>query len=410
MTFVRKPLIVLWITWIALLGAGCAHQEGNVAPAAQTPEKAGPDQVVLDPAALREGRIVLTDVKQDRLPEVLRVTGRIGVNENQTARVGAVTQGRVVRVLANVGDFVQLGQPLAEMHSHEVHDIRAELTKARAEMDRRRSDLQYASTARDRTARLHTLKAASLEQLQRSEADVIVAEQAVVSAQAEIDRILEHLHYLGVSMEPDLPARPVVAGSREPSERIPVVAPLAGTVLKRMVTPGAVVSASSDLFEIGNLGTLWVNAEVHEKYLSSLKVGLPVEVSVQAYPEESFPGRLTYVGETLDPTTRTAQLRCETKNSARKLKPEMYATITINLGQTVEVPLIQTSAITDVDGESVVFVYQSDGRFRVRRVKAGRQTGSQTEVLEGLRSGEKVASTGSFLLKSELLKSRMAEE
>jgi membrane fusion protein, heavy metal efflux system len=410
MTFRRKPLTVLWITWIVLMGTGCTHQEGNIAPAAKASQKPDSDQVVLDPAALREGRIVLSDVKQDRLPEVLRVTGRIGVNENQTARVGAITQGRVVRVLANVGDFVQLGQPLAEMHSHEVHDIRAELTKARAEMDRRRSDLQYASTARDRTARLHTLKAASLEQLQRSEADVIVAEQAVVSAQAEIDRILEHLHYLGVSMEPDLPARPVVAGSREPSERIPVVSPLAGTVLKRMVTPGAVVTASSDLFEIGNLGTLWVNAEVHEKYLSSLKAGLPVEVSVQAYPEDSFPGRLTYVGETLDPTTRTAQLRCETGNPERKLKPEMYATITINLGHAVEVPLIQTSAITDVDGESVVFVHQSDGSFRVRRIKPGRQTGSLTEVLQGLRSGEKVASTGSFLLKSELLKSRMAEE
>jgi multidrug resistance efflux pump len=108
------------------------------------------------------------------------------------------------------------------MHSHEVHDIRAELTKARAELDRRRSEVQFFSKARDRAARLHSLKAASLEQLQRAEADVIVAEQAVVSAQAEIDRIIEHLHYLGVSPEPDRPVRAVAPGSPEPSERIPV--------------------------------------------------------------------------------------------------------------------------------------------------------------------------------------------
>ncbi len=410
MTFLRHPLTFFWIACIVLMAAGCTHQEGNVPPATKAAEEADSNRVVLNPAALREGHVVLTDVTQDRLPEVLSVTGRIGVNENQTARVGAVAQGRIVRVLANVGDFVHVGQPLAEMHSHEVHDIRAELTKARAEMDRRRSDLQFASAARDRTARLHALKAASLEQLQRSEAEVVVAEQAVVSAQAEIDRIIEHLQYLGVSMEPDPVARPVIAGSREPSESIPVVAPLAGTVLKRMVTPGAVVTASSDLFEIGNLGTVWVNAEVHEKYLASLKAGLPVEVSVQAYPTDSFPGRLTYVGEALDPTTRTAQLRCETRNPERKLKPEMYATITINLGHAVEVPLIPTTAITDVDGESVVFVYQGEGKFQVRQIKLGRQTGSLTEVLEGLRSGERVASTGSFLLKSELLKSRMVAE
>ncbi|HEU0006077.1 MAG TPA: efflux RND transporter periplasmic adaptor subunit, partial [Terriglobia bacterium] len=152
------------------------------------------------------------------------------------------------------------------------------------------------------------------------------------------------------------------------------------------------------------------NGEVHEKYLPSLKVGLPVEVSVQAYPESNFAGRLTYVGETLDPTTRTVQLRCETRNPERKLKPEMYATITINLGQSAEAPLIQTSAITDVGGDTVVFVHEKDARFRVRRIKLGRQTGSLTEVLEGLRSGEKIASSGSFLLKSELLKSQMAEE
>jgi membrane fusion protein, heavy metal efflux system len=405
----RNVSTIVLGAWLALTGVGCSGRSG-APPPEKAADKVDPDLVVVDPAALREGRIALSKVKQDRLPDVLSVTGRIGVNENQTARVGAVTQGRVVRVLANVGDSVQRGQLLAEMHSHEAHDVRAELTKGRAELDRRRSDLQFASKVRDRAARLHNLKAASLEQLQRAEADVFVAEQAVVSAQAEIDRITEHLHYLGVSLEPARPVLAVVPGSHEPSEWIPVLAPLSGIVLKRLVTPGAVVTASSDLFEIGNLNTLWVNGEVHEKYLSSLKIGLPVEVSVQAFPETSFAGRLTYVGETLDPTTRTVQLRCETENPKRKLKPEMYATITISLGQTVEAPLVETSAIFEVSGESVVFVHEKDARFRVRRIKLGRQTGSLTEVLEGLRSGETIASRGGFLLKSELLKSQMAEE
>ncbi|HEU0008074.1 MAG TPA: efflux RND transporter periplasmic adaptor subunit, partial [Terriglobia bacterium] len=175
----RNLFGIAWSAWFVLVGAGCSHQTGNsVQSSGKVVETADPELVVVDPAALREGRIALSEVKRDRIPEVLRVTGRIGVNENQTARVGAITQGRVVRVLANVGDSVQRGQPLAEMHSHEVHDIRAELTKARAELDRRRSEVQFFSKARDRAVRLHSLKAASLEQLQRAEADVIVAEQA----------------------------------------------------------------------------------------------------------------------------------------------------------------------------------------------------------------------------------------
>jgi cobalt-zinc-cadmium efflux system membrane fusion protein len=260
------------ILWLTLLGHGCSHQPEKDSPAA--PGNLEPDVVVLDPMVLHEGRIVLEEVKQERLPEVLRVTGRIGVNENRTARVGAITSGRVVRVFANVGDRVQRGQLLAEMHSHEVHDVRAEMTKAQAELDRRRSELQFARKARDRTARLHALKAASLEQVQRAEADLTVAEQAVISAQAEIERIAEHLRYLGVAPENDTEAdqraRPATPGTHEPSEWVPVVAPLAGIVLKRMVTPGAVVTASSDLFEISDLRTLWVNAEVLEYYLRSL--------------------------------------------------------------------------------------------------------------------------------------------
>jgi cobalt-zinc-cadmium efflux system membrane fusion protein len=176
-----------------------------------------------------------------------------------------------------------------------------------------------------------------------------------------------------------------------------------------MVTPGAVVTASSDLFEISDLRTLWVNAEVHERYLQSLRIGLPVQISVQAYPESSFEGRITYVGETLDPTTRTVQLRCETGNTRRELKPEMYATIAIRLDSGVETPVIHSSAVNELDGGSIVFVHEKEACFRVRRVKLGRQTGSLTEILEGLRPGEKVVRDGSFLLKSEFLKSQVKE-
>jgi multidrug resistance efflux pump len=159
------------------------------------------------------------------------------------------------------------------MHSHEVHDVRAELTKAQAELDRRRSELQFARKARDRTARLNQLKAASLEQLQRAEADLTVAEQAVISAQAEIERITEHLRYLGFAAEDHLEAeqraRPAAPGTHEPSERVPVVAPLAGVVLKRMVTPWGRLDIDAETVEN------WTHPGHRRKYIKSSAIHCP---------------------------------------------------------------------------------------------------------------------------------------
>jgi cobalt-zinc-cadmium efflux system membrane fusion protein len=412
----KGRLLACLLIGLAFL-SGCTSQAP--APASAPPaQKADQGIVELAPEALQGGRVQWEAAKISSMPELIRVTGRIGVNENLTSRVGSIVDGRVADVFANVGDQVRKGDQLARLVSHQVHDARAEYAKARAELQQRQSELEFARNAAKRASRLYELKAASLEQVQRAQADVQSAESAVTVARVEVNRVAEQLRHLGLSTagaedeytKAIAAEKPAAAGEYEEDELVPVLAPLGGTVLKRLVSPGTVVTPSSDLMVISDLTVLWVNAEVPEKYLPALKVGRSVGITVQAYGDQVFPGRITYIGDTLNPATRTVEVRCETQNREGKLKPEMYATIGFGVGEVTNALLIPTVAIQDIEGQSTVFVRESETRFRARKIRVGRQAGSQSEVLEGLSPGEVVVSTGSFLVKSELLNRNTAAE
>jgi membrane fusion protein, heavy metal efflux system len=371
------------------------------------------DLVLLDAAPAKEGRVKWEPARVEPLSEGLVVTGRIGVNENLTSRVGAVADGRIVAVFANVGDVVKKGQLLAQLHSHEVHDARAEYAKSQAELSRRQAELEFATNARNRASRLYELKATSQEQLQRSETDLRSAQLAIKSAQADINRIQEHLRHLGLSPEGAEEEYTRAAGQKqgeefEENELVPIVSPIAGKILKRMISAGTVVTPAIDLVLVSDLSSLWVNAEVPEKYLGALRVERPVRISVKAYGDRTFPGRITLIGDTLNPDTRTVQVRCETRNEGGMLKPEMYAMVGFEVGEARQALMIPSSALQDINGSSSVFLRESDTRYRVRRIRTGQQSREKFEILEGLKPGDAVVSTGSFLLKSELLKRLMS--
>ncbi len=370
--------------------------------------------IVLDPAMIRQNQIQLETVRREPLPEVVQVMGRIGVNENRTVRVGAIADGRIAVVQANVGDTVQEGQRLALLKSHEVDVARAEYAKAQAELKRRQAELEYAVNARMRSEKLLQLKAASLEQVQRATADQANAQAQVTSAQADIGRIEEELHHLGLSPESAeneyASAKKPKPGEFEEDELVPVTSPMAGTVLKRLISPGTVVTPSNDLFLISDLSTLWLTAEVPEKYLSMLKTGLQARFTVQAYSQEIFPTQIIQIGDSLDPDTRTVQVRGLIRNSARKLKPEMYATILFELGDGNPVTVVSAVSLQDVEGKPTVFRQTGDNVFAPVQVRIGRRSGGLLEILEGLKPGDSIVAEGSFVLKSELLKQSMSPE
>jgi cobalt-zinc-cadmium efflux system membrane fusion protein len=388
--------------------AGCSRR---APPAAK--EEAAPDasakEVVLSARMQSEGGVAVEPVAARSLPQVLRASGRITVSEERTWRIGAMSEGRILRVAANTGDRVASGQVLARMHSHDIHESRALYRKAVSELAHARAQEAYATRTRDRARRLYALKAASLEQVEHAEAELRGAQTTRANAEVEVERTRRHLvEYLQIALEEPAPH---AEGEDEPDEDlIPIKTPASGVVLTRNVTNGTVVAPANELFVISDLSLLWMIAAVNEENLSKLRVGLPASVSVQAYPGRTFRGRVTKVGEELDPTTRTIKARIELPNQDGRLKPEMYATAEIEVGGTQPAIFVPQAALQEVGGQSVVFVRRAPDRFEVRPVEIGRTLDGALEVKRGLSAGEAVVARGSFLLRSQMLKSTLGGE
>ena len=402
------------VSAILLMTLGGCSQPAAETEQAEPDAASDPDLIRLDQEAMRIAGITLGEVEIRKLEEDLRVSGRVTVNENATARVGSFTEGIVVGCCESVGSDVEKGQVLARLHSHEIHDAEASYWEARAELERRQTELQFAEKFYKRASRLYELKAGSLQKMQEAEAKFRGAETLLKIARAGVERADNHLRYLGLTPEQLPEAADEHAaegqGAHEEAHLIEVRSPVAGTIIERTVSTGAVVTPSDSLYVISDLRSLWVIAQVPEQHLSLLRSGLTVEVSVRAYPDKTFPARITYIGDALDPETRTVEVRCELKNPGRQLKTEMFATLTIHTGGSREAVVAPLEALQNMDGEEVLFVSEGEYSFRARRVRVGRHSGSVVEIVSGLQAGEKVVVAGAFRLKSELLKAQMIEE
>jgi RND family efflux transporter MFP subunit len=250
--------------------------------------------------------------------------------------------------------------------------------------------------------------------VQEAEVKLHSAEAFVEMAKAGLERAENHLRYLGLSPEelPGEAAEHAESGqnTHEEAHLIEIRSPVAGTIVERMVSQGAVVTPSDSLYVISDLSRLWVIAQAPEQYLPLLHEGESTEVSVRAYPGKVFPARIVKIGDALDPETRTVELRCELSNPGRLLKTEMFATIKIHAGGNRQATVAPLSALQHVDNEEIMFVPVGESAFRARRVQTGRHSGELVEILNGLDPGEKVVVAGAFHLKSELLKGQMTEQ
>jgi cobalt-zinc-cadmium efflux system membrane fusion protein len=339
------------------------------------------------------------------MPEVVRSTARLTNDENRTWRVGSISEGRIVSIFANVGDYVKEDQVLARMHSHDIHESRAEYQKAMAELARRKGLVDYNQRLRDRAKRLYDLKAGSLEQVERADTELHNAQTDVKNAEVEVERTRSHItEVLGLTMD-EMGRAPT-----EEEDLIPVRAPANGVVLTRNVTPGTVVTASTDQFLITDLSRLWAIAEVNEEHLDKLRVGMPVRIFVQAYGTEPFVGRIGKIGDVLDPATRTVKVRVELTNSKGRLKLEMYASTEIEVGSSNPVLAVPPESVQDVHGQSSIFVKVARDRFEVRPVRVGSTLEHHDMEISGnVKPGEEVVTNAAFILKSEFMKATLAK-
>jgi cobalt-zinc-cadmium efflux system membrane fusion protein len=171
------------------------------------------------------------------------------------------------------------------------------------------------------------------------------------------------------------------------------------------MSKGEVIEAGKKVATISDLSTVWVLLNIHEKDLAKVKQGTTVKIHTESYRGEVFAGKVAYIGNVVEPQTRTVPLRVEVPNPRARLKPGMFATAEVVTGiSSTEAIMIPSSAIQKIEGKPAVFVQGKDGSFAKRELELGREFGNSVEVNAGLKEGEQVVVTGAFTLKSELLK------
>lgn len=339
-----------------------------------------------------------TRVALKELQEYLHVVGTVQAIDTRIGHVRPLARGRVEKVDVRVGDRVRAGQALATFDNIEAGEVLAQYQGAVTELQRLKVQQASAQRIAERNNELSDLGAIAKKNAELSQVEAQSAKDSVRIQESVVTGLVSRLRRFGVEQ----------VNVSNPSTVIR--APFAGVVIKAQTAPGDVFDADRELFSIADLSHVWVQAEVYEQDLGRVKVGEPAAITVDTYPGERFQGQVTYLGDILDPQTRTARVRCEVANPGIRLKLDMFASIELPTHFSRRALVVPASAIQDLNGNSVVFIRKTPTGFEVRPVKTGKTLEEKTEIQSGLQEGEQVVSVGSFHLKSVALSSQIGEE
>ena len=417
-------------------GGGDEHGEGEG------------EEVMLTPETREAAGLEIEGVTERPAVALLRVTGTVETNQQQTQQATPLVGGRVERVNVVLGDTVRAGQVLAIISSPQIAQMHGKLHEAETTLALAERNLQRVTRAENRVAVL-SAKAkldeadATLRRTRRlielgagAGKDLIAAETAYKTAKAEYDfqsnislnrevqearaavetarvdvaHIRDEMRSLGVH---------IAAGERDHDHSrdtsvVAVVAPVSGAVTERLVNAGAGVEPGTSLFTIANTSTVWVIANVPEAQLGVLRPDTPAEVRSAALGGEAFAGRVNYIDPRLDEETRTGKVRVELQNPSGRLKAGMFVEVGFQAGTggaEGQELVVREEAIQRVGERTVVFVPKEDEEngFEVREVQVGAVRDGYARVLGGLRLGEKVVTKGSFTLKAQMQKGEMGD-
>lgn len=382
----RLALGLLLVGQLTACGRTPARKD-PVKEAAKTPRR-----IELSPAAVATAAIKIEEVRIRPIDEVLSLAGTLSHDENKVARVGPRVGGRVARILVDLGETVRTGQVLALIDSPELGEALAQWRKSRSVYEVRERDFERAKKL--------------LEGKAISQGEFLSREGEFRVAKAEMENADSRMHLFGLSHEDMV----TLSRGGEINSQFPLRSPIAGRVIDRQINPGEVVEVGKPLFTVGDIQNLWLFAQLYEKDLSRVRAGQHLEVATEAFPGEKFQGRIDYVGDQVDPATRTVRARSVIANPTGKLKPGMFVEARLAVASGEAVLAVPSSAVVEIDKAPTVFVSIAENVFEPRPIELGRAGKTATEVRRGLRAGERVVSEGTLTLKAEMQKSELAEE
>ncbi len=300
------------------------------------------------------------------LLKVTRTVGRVAYDETKLSTVNTKFEGWIEKLYVDyTGKYVRKGQPLASLYSPELVATEQEYLNA----------LRWAHPAGEKGG---------------------IKGMLSKDAQSLVDGARQRLRYFDIT---DAQIKSIEK-SGKPFRTLTIYSPVSGYVVNKAALQGMRVMPGDKLFDLADLSTVWVLADVYESDLPFVKVGDTARISLDNIPGREFVSRIDYVYPALSAETRTAQVRFSIPNPGGRLKPEMFTNIQIKtpLGRELAIP---ESAVINTGLRQIVYVDRGDGNFEPREITTGEQAGGMVQVLSGLKAGERVASAGNFLIDSE---------
>ena len=369
----RKKQFLCWLLVTAILTA-CSDSTEKSQPVSQPPKV--PGEVYLPPDSPKKAYVKTASLSLTQHPLLEPLAGKITYNESVTSRISSPVAGRVIAMPLALGTQVQTGSTLLELDSPDVAAAEADYAKAQA-------NLTLARKSYNRQQELYAGKAVSLKELER-------AQDEFNAARSEVQRTQDRLKNLHIS-------------TRQSDGRFALRSPVPGVVVERNVNPGMEVRPDHDapLFVVSNLKKLLVLMEVFEVNLNKIKLGQKLSISVPAYPGETFPATVQYIGQVLNENTRTVQVRCDLPNPDDRLLPGMYATITVESDPENRAIVIPLTAIFTEGDADYVFIALGDNHYQQRPVEIGLRLRDKAVITQGLQPNEILVTDGALMLRAE---------
>ena len=313
----------------------------------------------------------------------LQAVGKVYAHPNRKAIVSYAFPARISDIHVRIGDWVKEGQEVVTLQSEEVGNALSDFYRSKADYELARVNCERAERLYDRGV--------------GSQKDYLACEAEFKVAEATLNAAEKKLHVLGFS-EAQVQA---IDETHQINPVITLFAPIHGKIIEYNAVLGAMVDQATEILAILNPGILVVDAEIYEKDIAKIRKGQQIDVAVPAYPGEKFEGKVSYISDVLNEETRTIQVRAEVENSSYKLKPGMFADVTIFLNHQIRALVLPKEAILDERGEDIVFL-QMDGKYFPTLVVLGSTEGNFVEIVTGIVEGDIVVTTGNYQLKSKL--------
>ena len=336
--------------------------------------------------------------KVEKINFSIKYNGTVKEIPNKTFFVSSPVNGKILTIFVEPNQAVKKNQKLAEITSQDVAQVQFDITKEQIDLDgeieQAKLDLSLTESNFLRESKLFedgiTAKKDFLEsdnkfKLAKSKLKILEKKKLSINELAE-----KRLNILGS----------YIVNASHNAGFVEIKSPVDGIILKRTVNPGEVVTEDQILFETSNLSEIYLESQAYQKDLPKKSLRKKVSFVTEASPHSSFYGEVNYIGQVIDPETRTFAVKAKIHNPSYKLKPGMFGKMFISTEEK-EALVISKEAVQKVDNNDVVYI-KTNGGYKEVKVKLGNKTDGLIEILSGLKPGEQVATKGSFWLRSEL--------